>query len=485
MGFNFPATPATGEIFQPPSGPTWQWDGEKWKGGQIAGPQKEQFFDLSGKTSQDIVVPTWAASCVLTGMIVNPGAATYSYLRMSADGTTFFSGASDYNTQYPYHGTGSGLYATQGQVAASIIQLTLGSDNTTVPHSFTADVSLRRAGSTAPFQARVYGKSYDSTAASLWRTLWMLGYCNAAGIAGVTQLKALRVALGSAAAMGAGSHLHVRWLGDDAQMPVGNSIVGNDGWNGSTTYVPGTTTLTQADDGKLFTMTCGASAVFTLPNIANVANGWRVLLSAASWATAFQTNYVEGGGATILYNGVLQKLGGNNRFVLLGMGEIFRIMKMDTAWLVECINSPDNLHSVVAGSTASGGSWANTVTTPSVLGAAGPHSMSPEGSGQTYNCGFVATVTGLYAISVQMVMSAEAIGGATAGHSMLGWGNAVSVQEFDDLYIWTTTGTNYRHFYRTLALQQGDVCEGFFWANVSTLLYQPYYNSFQAKLIRR
>lgn len=39
MSFDFPASPTTGQVYSPAGGISYKWDGEKWKGGVLAGLQ--------------------------------------------------------------------------------------------------------------------------------------------------------------------------------------------------------------------------------------------------------------------------------------------------------------------------------------------------------------------------------------------------------------------------------------------------------------
>ena len=186
------------------------------------GPQKEQFFDLSGKTSQDITVPTWAKACRITGYVYVPASAAVIN-RVSVDGTTFFAGATDYQQGGPVHNTGSAAYTTSAQVGATWAAITPTSDNGSAAQNFTLDMNLVRALTNQVFVQRAYAKAIDSSAANIFRTYHNLTYLTAA-LTTALSIKAIRILLTTGAAMGAGSSLHIQWLGDDAQMPVSNAI---------------------------------------------------------------------------------------------------------------------------------------------------------------------------------------------------------------------------------------------------------------------
>ena len=218
MAFDFPATPTTGQIYQPAGGPFWQYDGEKWKGGAIAGPQKEQFFDVSGKSSQDVAVPTWAKIARITASILSTTTNASVQLRISGDGTTFAGTVSDYNSAGPFHNAGTPTYSTVVPVNAGAIQLSVPVDNLNIPHTVSAQISLQRPTTADVFGYRVHSSNYHSVGAN--HTGWYNGYVNTSATTSLT-VKALRflfpVAKGS-------SYINVEWLGDDAQMPTQNAI---------------------------------------------------------------------------------------------------------------------------------------------------------------------------------------------------------------------------------------------------------------------
>jgi hypothetical protein len=225
MGFNFPAAPIQGEVFQPAGGPAWMWDGEKWRGGGIAGPQKEQLFDISGLTQKDITVPTWAKSMQFTMYAYIPAPTTTIGMRVSSDGTTFFAGASDYSSySAPVHNTGTLAYATSASTIGSSILLTASGDNlAAVPATISGDMQLVRLGAASTIMIfKAWAKWADSAAGTLHRNWQTWGWPSSS--LSLAQIKALRFFSTNGAAFAAGSSLHIRWIGDDAQMPVSNAI---------------------------------------------------------------------------------------------------------------------------------------------------------------------------------------------------------------------------------------------------------------------
>jgi hypothetical protein len=204
----------------------WAWDGEKWKGGAIAGPQKEQFLDLSGLTQKDITVPTWAKGCKITLAVTAALAGTGAiYVRASVDGTTFLSGASDYVIAAPYHlageASGSTGFHTQAQVNVSSWPLTYGTDNVSLAQIATVDLTLVRATTSDVFTFAAKGTGLHNTSAIGFATTWHQGYLSAAASGSALTIKALRFITVQA---DPGSYIHIKWLGDDAQIPTQNAI---------------------------------------------------------------------------------------------------------------------------------------------------------------------------------------------------------------------------------------------------------------------
>lgn len=235
MAFDFPSSPTSGQIYTPTGGPAYQWDGEKWRGGQPSGPQTEQFFDCSGLTVQDIVVPTWARAAHIEGSIyVNQQ--NWILLRVSEDGTTFKAGTSDYGIAGPMHYSGTSGYAAQAGANISGMWFTQSGDTPGFAHQFTADIDVARPAGTSYFVMRSYAHSYDSATAGKSSTFWLFSYPNANT---VTQLKALRILLGLAGSFGAGSWIRVKWFGNDAQVPISNAIADAPSDNGEYTRVNG------------------------------------------------------------------------------------------------------------------------------------------------------------------------------------------------------------------------------------------------------
>jgi hypothetical protein len=220
MAFDFPASPTNGQVYAPSGGPAYQWDGEKWKGGQPSGPQTEQYFDLTGKTSIDLTVPSWAKACKLTGIAFCP-TGTQVALQMSADGTTFFTGATDYTSTGPILNTGTSAYQAYGTSTAASAVLTLTSTSVALPHLFTTDLNVERPSTAQQFASKTDGKSHDSNAATGYRSWLSLA---ALGIALTTSLRLAKLRISNGGGVFTGGSLHVQWLGDAAQVPISNAI---------------------------------------------------------------------------------------------------------------------------------------------------------------------------------------------------------------------------------------------------------------------
>jgi hypothetical protein len=217
--FDFPASPATGDVYAPTGGPAYQWDGEKWKGGQPSGPQTEQMFDASGFANVDIPVPTWAKAVEITGNTMSANG-TYPVLRVSMDGTTFLAGASDYSNVGPIHRSGTASYNIVALTTGDHIQLGLNSDSVILTQLFTTNMTLVRASTSVYYHFKNYLSYFQSAAANQYSTYWNTGEVrNATGLA----IKALRV-LCNGGTFNAGSWVRVKWLGDAAQVPISNAI---------------------------------------------------------------------------------------------------------------------------------------------------------------------------------------------------------------------------------------------------------------------
>jgi len=219
--FDFPASPAVGEVSN-----GYQWTGEMWGGAPKLGTDmSEQFFDLTGLSSLDIQVPVWAKGVQLIGNCYLPtNASNTMLLRVSADGSTFFSGASDYYNIGCSHNTGSSGYMTNQSATGTGIVLTLSGQDPVFPHSFTAEMTLVRPASPSQiFLCKTYGKSQDTAASTMSRTVWWEGWLSTA-VTTALALKALRLFNFGGTACLAGSWLKVKWLGDIAQVPPSTGI---------------------------------------------------------------------------------------------------------------------------------------------------------------------------------------------------------------------------------------------------------------------
>jgi hypothetical protein len=259
----------------------------------------------------------------------------------------------------------------------------------------------------------------------------------------------------------------------------------NDGWNGSTTYAPGSTTVVSGDEGKLFAMALGAAAVFTLPAIAGLAEGWRVLLKATGGPSAFQTNYVTGD-AAIAYNGVNQLVGAANRMCLIGGGEILRFRKSVNHWDAEVIHNParGSFTAAVDGLALAGG-WSNTSLTPVKL-TASTITSTPTGSGSRSDCGIVVPVSGIYRLQGKAFVDADGVGGATQGHVYLSFGDGAGYDAlYNNKYIWKTIGGEYVTVAATRYLTQGDISAVWMFTSATTLVTWAQSNFYYAELISR
>lgn len=219
--FDFPSSPTTGQVFTQ-NGVTFVWNGYAWIGNaQQAGPQTEQLFDLSGKATLDIAVPSWAKAAALEISAFPPNGA-YIGMRLSADGTTFFSGASDYRLVGPQHFTGTAAFTKADVTPVTEIQLSLVSQDAAIATSVTAQLSVSRASTALTFGLKNYSKTFGLATTQLFSTWWGHQYLMPAVTTALT-IKALRI-YSSTGTFGAGSWVQVNWIGDSAAIPTGNAI---------------------------------------------------------------------------------------------------------------------------------------------------------------------------------------------------------------------------------------------------------------------
>ena len=212
MGFDFPASPSVGQVSN-----GYLWDGQRWAGNATpVVPQSEQFFDLSGVTTRDIPVPSWAKSFVMEGAVYTNNALAYPAFLVSWDGSTFLT--SGYSIAGPFHDSGTATYQTQGVSAVTSVQLSFGQNYMGIAHGFQCFGNLVYALNQQPL-FRVYGSSYDSGAARLVRHIQMSTYMNSV----TGSIKALRFQ-NQGYAMGANSWLRIKWFADAATIPAGTAI---------------------------------------------------------------------------------------------------------------------------------------------------------------------------------------------------------------------------------------------------------------------
>lgn len=223
--FDFPASPTTGTVSN-----GYVYDGIGWAGGPgVSGPVTEQYFVVAGGGSYDIAVPTWAKACRIDGFTYVTTSA-YIGLRVSADGTTFPAGASDYQFGGPTHQSGSAAYTSQPPMAFHNIPLTQTGDNPSIVHSFTTEMDVVRPATSNVFSCRSYAKSLDSGGTTGWRTYHGFGYVVGTTLGSALALKSIRI-FPSAGLFGPGSFIRVKWIGDSAAIPQSNAIADapNDG----------------------------------------------------------------------------------------------------------------------------------------------------------------------------------------------------------------------------------------------------------------
>jgi Chaperone of endosialidase len=219
VAFDFPQNPTVGQKAY-----GYTWNGYGWAGGPgQAATVTEQFFDVTGLSSKDIPVPSWAKGVVIEGRIYHPNATPgVPVLYVSTDGTTFHTAASDYVYEGPYHNVASPFYGTVGNTAAAYAPLTTGNGhaNASVPFVFRVDMGLARSAGQL-LSWRTYTSAWVDTGARQSEANWFQSYLNATG-AGNT-IKIIRIVV-SNLVWGSNSWVKVRWTGDSAALPVPSGI---------------------------------------------------------------------------------------------------------------------------------------------------------------------------------------------------------------------------------------------------------------------
>jgi hypothetical protein len=215
--FDFPNSPANGDVYRPTGGPAYQWDGEKWKGGQPSGPQKELVIDLTGKTTIEVVVPTWAKSCIIDGVLWPANTSSFTLVQLSTDGTNFHAGTNYALVGGIVHNVQGG-YTTQALVSGPGIYLDYPNSNLLIAHTFACHLNLEAAISGQLISARSEAQSYGANGGM--QIIWE-GYLNV----GVAPARVQKLKFTSQSGVyPIGSYLHITWIGDAAQVPISNAI---------------------------------------------------------------------------------------------------------------------------------------------------------------------------------------------------------------------------------------------------------------------
>jgi len=199
-------------------------------------PVRDVYYDLATLASKDIAVPAWAKGVEMIGAVYS-STTSLVQMRVSFDGTTFPSGASDYQNVGGLHAGGTAAFSNNALASASSIALTLSSDSVSFPHAFDMQMNLVRPATGAFFHSKTNSHTYDSAAASLYRQQWWSGNPVPA-LSTALAIKALRL-FPFAGTFAAGSYVHVRWLGDPSA-PVG-PVVGDPQYFYAGTGSPGGT----------------------------------------------------------------------------------------------------------------------------------------------------------------------------------------------------------------------------------------------------
>ena len=176
---------------------------------------KSQTLDFTNVAQVDVAVPAGAKLVKWAGNLLQASAsAQYITARVSADGSTFLSAASDYNYAGWIHGTGTNGFQNYPAAAQSSILMTLSQNDATVAHTFTGQLQLTRpASNTIGFFGKGENYNYNTSTALLFQTsqyhIWVNG--SSTSLTGITALKALRFMSGSLTNWLAGS-IDLEWV---------------------------------------------------------------------------------------------------------------------------------------------------------------------------------------------------------------------------------------------------------------------------------
>lgn len=173
-----------------------------------------QTFNLAGLTTQNIPVPPGAKRARITGTVYGATGGLSPVIRLSADGTTYLSGASDY-----YNG-GTALYSGSSasptkiaMAAASYIVVAGYTDTTYLPIHLDVEINTVKGVATSAqyFNVRARSSSYHSAATALVQDHLTLGYAYATALLNITQLGGIQLTT-TGTAFAAGSYITVDWV---------------------------------------------------------------------------------------------------------------------------------------------------------------------------------------------------------------------------------------------------------------------------------
>jgi hypothetical protein len=208
---------------------------------------KEIFIDPSGQSNVDIAVPAWARHVEIEGSCYMP-TGTICLMQVSGDGTTF---GTAYTVSGPFHGTGSGGFATYPPATSGTIALTLNSDEPLVPHNFMAFMALTRPTAAHFITCKSYSIDYATGAAFGYRTSWLQSSISSSTFSDLA-IKILRF-LGP---FTTGSSIVLRWAGKDTQAMVATQATLDTQAGGA-----GQLALPEAEEGAAVAVPSGGPAL--------------------------------------------------------------------------------------------------------------------------------------------------------------------------------------------------------------------------------
>jgi hypothetical protein len=170
---------------------------------------KSQSFDLAGLSTLDFACPAWNPSSARIRLYGQNATGCYHAMRVSPDGTTFATGASDYSQGGFTHSSGTNAFLNQAPGPNSHMILTGTADHTTIVQSLDLTLKLSRPGGTDLCNWSCRADYWNLAAAFGLTQAFYYGYPQ--GVTITDRIRALRWYTSTSVVMATG-RLVVEWL---------------------------------------------------------------------------------------------------------------------------------------------------------------------------------------------------------------------------------------------------------------------------------